>query len=156
MPTMDQVAWATANITVGGESTLFTRGALLPDPANAEEQGERGILRSIGAIRTVEVVYTPEELAAQAKERAEVTAQREAAYDAAADASASQVPGPGEPGRPVLQEPSGNPVVVGDEKLRQEHEQQRSAAAQQRQRSGQSQGQRPGSGSSGSGKSPGK
>jgi hypothetical protein len=123
MPTMDQVAWATCNVSVPGGSERFARGDLLPEPGSDAERAERSTLRTIGAIRTVEVVYTPEELADQARERGQATAAREAALDV--DPSlplADQVPGTVEPGRPTLMEPSGAPVVIGDEELRAEHQ----------------------------------
>lgn len=123
MPTMDQVAWANANVTVGGTTTPFGRGALLPDTTSPEEAAERSTLRLIGAIRTVEVVYTPEELAEQARARGEASAAREAALDVdpatpAGDQHAGQVTA----GPPTMVEPSGSPVVIGDEGLKAEHE----------------------------------
>jgi hypothetical protein len=126
---MDQVAWANANITVAGETTPFSRGALLPEPTSPEESAERSTLRLIGAVRTVEVVYTPDELAEQARLRGTASAAREASLDV--DPSAplgQQVPGSAEAGPPTMVEPSGSPVVIGDEDLKAEHEKANQAA----------------------------
>jgi hypothetical protein len=121
---MDQVAWANCNVTVGGDTSPFGRGSLLPEPTSPEEAAERSTLRLIGAIRTVEVVYTPEELAEQARALGQATAAREAALDVdPALPLGQQVPGTAEAGPPTMVEPSGSPVVIGDEPLRQEHEQ---------------------------------
>lgn len=115
MPTQDQVAWEHCNISVDGETKAFARGELLPDPTGMDEIAQRSILRTGGAIRTVEVVYTPEELAEQARERAAATAAREGAnrVDLAAPMG-DQVTQP-QPGAPTLMEPSGSPVVIGSE-----------------------------------------
>jgi hypothetical protein len=79
VPTQDQVVWANVNLMAGGEAQSFPRGALLPDAASAEEIANRSLLRIGGAIRTVEVVYTADELAAQARAMAEVTAAQNTA-----------------------------------------------------------------------------
>lgn len=129
MPTMDQVAWANCNVTVGGDTTPFGRGSLLPEPTTPEESAERSTLRLIGAIRTVEVVFTPEELAEQARQRGASTAAREAALDV--DSSlplGQQTAGTAQAGPPTMVEPSGSPVVIGDEPLRDELEQAQRAA----------------------------
>jgi hypothetical protein len=123
MGTKDQVAWANANITVAGETTPYSRGSLLPETTTPEEAAERSTLRLIGAIRTVEVVYTPEELAEQARSRGAASAAREAALDVDPAAPlGQQVAGGRETGPPTMVEPSGSPVVIGDEELRAEHE----------------------------------
>jgi hypothetical protein len=133
MATMDQVVWQTANVVVGGEHKAFNRGELLPEPASAEEANQRSLLRLGGAIRMVEVVYTPEELAEQAQARGEAAAAREAALDVDPALPAGEQQAGGEPGRPTLVAPGGAPVVIGDEDLRAEHEAQAEEAAQARQ-----------------------
>lgn len=111
MPTtMDQVVWAQIGIHHDGENRYFKKGDLLPPASDSEEASTRNLLRIGGAVRTVEVVYTPDELAAQAQVRAETTARHEAA---------PAVPA----GPPTLTSPAAAPVVVGDEELRAEHEQ---------------------------------
>jgi hypothetical protein len=137
MPTMDQVVWANANVTVGGETQGFARGELLPEAGTAEELAERSLLRIGGALRAVEVVYTPDELAEQARLRGETTATREAALDTdPAVPSGQQMPGGVPAGRPTLVEPSGSPVVIGDEGLREEHAAQARVAEESRARQG--------------------
>jgi hypothetical protein len=116
MATMDQVVWSNCNVMVDGEHTSFTRGQLLPAAASQDELDQRTLLRLGGALRTVEVVYTAEELAEQAQQRGEATAARDAAYDVDPTLpSGQQMPGTMEPGRPTLMEPSGSPVVLGTE-----------------------------------------
>jgi len=112
MGTQDQVVWPSVNIP----GATYQRGALLPDAVTDEESDYRALLRIGGALRVVEVVYTPEELAAMAGERAETTAVREAALstDPAAP-SGEATAGGASPGRPTLAEPSGAPIVVGSE-----------------------------------------
>jgi len=105
MPTMDQVAWANVNVHAEGETKPFPRGALLPDAEDPEEASERSLLRIIGAIRTVEVVYTPDELAEQAKVRAETAAAAVTAHDVdPAKPMESQVTGEGEQHPPTLED----------------------------------------------------
>lgn len=114
MPTQDQVVWSNCNVFVDGEHQTFTRGALLPTAASPDEEAQRGLLRLGGALRVVEVVYTPEELAEQAQARAEATAEREAALDVDPELPlADQMPGTAEPGAPTLTTPGGTPVVLG-------------------------------------------
>jgi hypothetical protein len=138
---MDQVAWANANVTVGGDTTPYARGALLPEPTSPEEAAERSTLRLIGAIRSVEVVYTAEELAEQARARGQASAAREAALDVDPAAPlGQQVAGSAQSGPPTLVEPSGSPVVIGDEDLRSEHQRQQRDAQQ---RADQAQGKPP-------------
>jgi hypothetical protein len=116
MPTQDQVTWAAVNLVVGGETQSFTRGALLPEVTDGEESAHRSLLRAGGAIRTVEVVYTPEELAAAAKQRGEAAAANAAQHDVdPALPSGGQVTGTAKPGPPTLEAPGHAPVVVGPE-----------------------------------------
>lgn len=105
MPTMDQVAWAEANIEHAGALENYKRGALLPYPANDDEAANRGTLRLLGAIKTVEVVYTPEELAGAARAIGEAAAAAEAAHDQAPRGEAL----------PTLAAPGATPVVIGPE-----------------------------------------
>src|SRR4249920_2921408 len=105
MPTQDQVAWANCNITTGGATKPFPRGDLLPAAVGDDEQYERTTLRLIGAIRTVEVVYSDAELAGQARDRGEQAAVRAAVHD----------PGPVPAVTPVLETPGAAPVVIGPE-----------------------------------------
>ncbi len=131
MPTMDQVAWANANILVGDSRPPYPRGALLPEPATAEEAADRSLLRMIGAVRTVEVVYTAEELAEQARARG--TADAAAAHAGEVDTTlpmGDQVTTPTPAGPPTLHGGTGAPVVIGDEDLKREHEAARKAAAE--------------------------
>lgn len=115
MPMQDQAVWANVNATVAGAMTPFTRGALLPDPVSPDESAERSLLRIGGALRTVEVVYTPEELAEQAAALAAATSAREVAADVdPVSASGSQVAGAGVAGPPTLHSGgAGAPVVLG-------------------------------------------
>jgi hypothetical protein len=116
MATQDQVAWASVNVSTAGEQQNYARGALLPEVASAEESAERSLLRLGGAIRTVEVVYTPEELAAAAQLRGEEHAARVSAHDV--DPSlpgGQQVPGTAKAGPPTLVTGTGSPVVIGPE-----------------------------------------
>jgi hypothetical protein len=129
MATMDQAVWANVNVSVGGEHQAFARGALLPEPATAEEASERNLLRLGGALRTVEVVYTAEELADMARQRGESTATREAALDVdPAAPSGDQMAGTATAGVATMVEPSGAPVVIGNEEMRAEHEKAAKAA----------------------------
>lgn len=130
---MDQVVWAGVNVMVGGETQQFRRGDLLPEPASSDEASNRSLLRVGGAIRTVEVVYTTEELAEQAQQRAQATAARETALDVDSTLPlAQQVPGSAAAGRPTLVEPSGSPVVLGTEDDRAAHAAQAEQARQAR------------------------
>lgn len=132
MPTMDQVVWASVNVHAGGEPQCYKRGDLLPEASSSEEMAQRQLLRQGGALRIVEVVYTAEELADMARARGEATAAREAAADIDPNVPvAEQVTQP-DPGLPVLREPSGSPVVIGDEDLRAAHQQQARDAGQTR------------------------
>jgi hypothetical protein len=116
MPTQDQVTWANVNLVVGGETVSFARGALLPDPASGDDSAYRSMLRSGGAIRTVEVVYTPEELAAAAQARGEAGAAHAAQHDVDPSLpSGDQVPGTAKAGPPTLETAGGSPVVIGPE-----------------------------------------
>jgi len=130
MPTMDQVAWAGVNAVVGTQREHFTRGALLPAPATADEAYDRQTLRLIGAIRVVEVVYTPEELAEQMKAAGQQGAAREAAgqVDPAAPLG-DQTELAAAAGPPTVTSPGGAPVVIGDEDLKAEHAKAEKAAA---------------------------
>lgn len=122
MPTMDQVAWAGANVVVGQVREHFARGALLPAPVTADEAYDRQTLRIIGAIRVVEVVYTPEELAAQMAAQGAATTAREQAGQVDPDVPLGQqteLPAAGGP--PTVVGPGGAPVVIGDEELKAEH-----------------------------------
>lgn len=130
MATMDQVAWANVNVRVGGVPKSYKRGDLLPEAADTEESSQRQLLRTGGALRVVDVVYTPEELAERAQALGAATAAREVANDV--DPSlplGQQVPGSREPGLPVITEPSGSPVVIGNEETRAEHAKEAEAAA---------------------------
>ena len=123
MPTMDQVAWANANILIGAAREPHSRGSLLPEPVTAEESADRQTLRLIGALRVVEVIYTPDELAEQARAQGAAVAARESAADV--DPSlplGEQVTGSADPGPPVLAGGGGAPVVIGDEDLKAEHD----------------------------------
>jgi hypothetical protein len=123
MATMDQVAWANVNVMVGGVPQSFKRGDLLPEAADTDESSQRQLLRTGGALRIVDVVYTPEELAERAQALGRATAAREVANDV--DPSlplGQQVPGSREPGLPTITEPSGSPVVIGNEETRATHE----------------------------------
>lgn len=123
MPTMDQVVWATVNCYAGGEPASFKRGDLLPEAASPDESAQRQLLRQGGALRIVDVVYTEQELADLARARGEATAARETALDPpAADRDEEKA-------RPVMADPSGAPVVIGDEDLRAEHKKQAAAAS---------------------------
>lgn len=133
MPTMDQVAWAQVNISTGGETASYKRGDLLPETADPEEAAQRSLLRIGGAIRIVEVVYTAEELAEQARSRGEATAAAMVAHDVDLSVPlAEQTQVGGEPGPPTLTSAHGGPVVIGDEDLRREHDKQAKAAEQRR------------------------
>lgn len=126
MPTMDQVVWQSVNLAAGeGEATQYKRGDLLPATDDPEQTAQRTLLRLGGAIRVVEVVYTEEELAAQARERGEATARAAVAHDVNPAATmGSQTAGGAEPGHPTLTSSHGAPVVIGDEDLRAEHQEQ--------------------------------
>ena len=129
MPTMDQVAWAQVNVSTGGETAAFKRGDLLPETADPEEMAQRSLLRIGGALRIVEVVYTDEELAEQARARGEATASAMVAHDV--DPSVplgEQTATGGEPGLPTLTSAHGGPVVIGDDDLTAEHAKQARAA----------------------------
>ena len=116
MPTMDQVAWANCNVHTEGETQPFARGSLLPEAEGPEEMSERSLLRMIGAIRTVEVVYTPDELAAKVTANAEATAAATSAHDVdPARPLGEQTAGEAAPGPPTVQGTHGGPVVIGPE-----------------------------------------
>lgn len=122
MATMDQAVWANVNVTVEGEHAAFARGALLPEPATAEEASERTLLRLGGALRTVEVVYTQDELADMARARGDATAAREAQFGVDPDLPmGDQMSGTATTGVSTMVEPSGSPVVIGNEEMRAEH-----------------------------------
>ena len=117
MPMQDQAVWSNVNATVNGTMTSFGRGALLPDPVTGDESAERTLLRIGGALRTVEVVPTEEELLAQIQARAEATSAREVAADVdPAATTGNQVAGAVEPGPPTLHTGAGAPVVIGKDK----------------------------------------
>lgn len=126
---MDQVAWSNVNIVTGGASKAFKRGELLPEPADSEEAAQRQLLRIGGALRVVEVVYTADELAEQARQRGVTTAVRESALDVDGSLPLGAQVNNVAPGLPTMVDPSGSPVVIGDEDLRAEHEAARNAAA---------------------------
>jgi hypothetical protein len=114
MPVMDQVVWASVNIASASGTTAYGRGALLPDPADPEEASTRNLLRIGGALRTVEVVYTAEELAEQMGAQAAASSARVAALDVDPTAAVgNQTLGTGEPGPPTLESPGTTPVVIG-------------------------------------------
>lgn len=129
---MDQVAWASANVTVGGHSTPYARGALLPAATSDEEAAERSLLRLIGALRPVEVAYTQEEVNELVAARAQATAQREAAAPVDTSVPLAQQAAGTAAGPPALADPSGAPVVIGDEDLRAAHDQADADAAERR------------------------
>jgi hypothetical protein len=105
MPIQDQAVWASVNVPHPEKGSVnYKRGELLPDPASDEEAAARSLLRLGGALRTVEVVYTPEELASQATARAELAATASAAYEP--DPQAGEHP-------PTLTSTHGSPVVIG-------------------------------------------
>ena len=131
MPTMDQVVWQSVNLATGeGEATQYKRGELLPATEDQEQLAQRSLLRIGGALRVVEVVYTEEELAEQARSRGQASARAAVAHDVDPDATmGAQVPGTAEPGLPTLTATHGGAVVIGDEDLRATHEQQAADAA---------------------------
>jgi hypothetical protein len=115
MPTQDQVVWASVNILTASGSTPFTRGSLLPEP-RPEEAESRALLRLGGAIRTVEVVFTQEELAEQAGASAAATAARVSAHDVDPGLpSGEQIAGTAQPGPPTLESAGHTPVVIGSD-----------------------------------------
>jgi hypothetical protein len=105
MAIQDQAVWASVNVPHPEKGSVnYKRGELLPDPASEEEAAARSLLRLGGALRTVEVVYTPEELADQATARAELAAAASAAQDPGADPAEHP---------PTLTATHGSPVVIG-------------------------------------------
>jgi hypothetical protein len=131
MPTMDQVVWQSVNLATGeGEATQYKRGDLLPFTEDQAQLAQRSLLRLGGAIRVVEVVYTDEELAEQARARGEATSRAAVAHDVdPAAAMGAQVPGDADPGPPTLTSSHGAPVVIGDEGMKADHEEQAAEAA---------------------------
>jgi hypothetical protein len=106
MPVQDQAVWRSVTVPVSGKSQSFQRGELLPPPASEAENSQRSLLRLGGALRVVEVVFTPEELAA----RQGRPGQGPAATSAGAGVTAAVAPAPGaDPRSPNL----GGPVVLG-------------------------------------------
>jgi hypothetical protein len=105
MAIQDQAVWASVNVPHPDKGSVnYKRGELLPAPASEEEAAARSLLRLGGALRTVEVVYTPEELAEQAQGRAELAAAAAVAADP--DADPAEHP-------PTLTTTHGSPVVIG-------------------------------------------
>jgi hypothetical protein len=105
MAIQDQAVWASVNVPHPDKGSVnYKRGELLPAPASEEEAAARSLLRLGGALRTVEVVYTPEELAEQAQGRAELAAAAAVAADP--DADPAEHP-------PTLTATHGSPVVIG-------------------------------------------
>lgn len=105
MAIQDQAVWANVNVPHPDKGSVsFKRGELLPEPASDEESAARAILRLGGALRAVEVVYTPEELATRARDRATLAAAATAAHDPEADAAEHP---------PTLTSTHGSPVVIG-------------------------------------------
>jgi hypothetical protein len=79
MPVQDQAVWKTVNATSGGQARTYRRGDLLPPPATDAEANQRTLLRLGGALRVVEVVFTPEELASRGRGAGQSPAQASAA-----------------------------------------------------------------------------
>ena len=67
MPIQDQAAAKQITVVTAGKAVVYERGELLPPPASDEESNTRALLRLGGAVRVVEVVYTPDELAARSQ-----------------------------------------------------------------------------------------
>ena len=67
MPIQDQAAAKQITVVTAGKPVVYERGELLPPPVNDEESNTRALLRLGGAVRVVEVVYTPDELAARSQ-----------------------------------------------------------------------------------------
>ena len=104
MPVQDQAVWKSVNVTVDGKAAVFGRGALLPPPATDQEANTRTLLRLGGALRVVEVVYTPDELAARARRPGQGPAEADHAAGVVATAVAP----------PADADPRGAaPVVLG-------------------------------------------
>lgn len=104
MPVQDQAVWRQVNVVTGGTPVVYQRGELLPPPASDAENNTRTLLRLGGALRVVEVVFTPDEL----KARGEVAGAGPARAGATAGMPATVAPGPdSDPRLPVA------PVVLG-------------------------------------------
>jgi hypothetical protein len=106
MPVQDQAVWRQVTVVTGGQNHVYNRGDLLPAPASERENSLRTLLRLGGALRVVEVVFTPDELAA----RASRPGQGPAATNTNAGVTATVVP-------PATADPRvatvGAPLVLG-------------------------------------------
>jgi hypothetical protein len=103
MPVQDQAVWKHVTLKVGGKQHVFHRGELLPPPASEAENNIRALARIGGALRVVEVVFTPDELATRSHRQG----QGPAATNTAAGVPAAVAPAPGTDPR------GGAPVVLG-------------------------------------------
>lgn len=103
MPIQDQAAAKQITVVTAGKSVVYERGELLPPPASDEESNTRALLRLGGAVRVVEVVYTPDELATRSQHAGGARA-------ASAAGMAAAVVGPPEGSDP--RQPTA-PVVLG-------------------------------------------
>jgi hypothetical protein len=103
MPVQDQAMAREVTVRTGGKDRVFTRGDLLPPPTNDAEANTRTLLRIGGALRVVEVVYTPDEIAARSRQPGQGPAQ------ASAGAGAAAVVAPQDSADPR----GGAPVVLG-------------------------------------------
>jgi hypothetical protein len=104
MPIQDQAAAKQVTVVTAGQVVVYERGELLPPPSNEEEANTRSLLRLGGALRVVEVVYTPDELRARERQSGLTGAQA----SQAAGIPAAVAPAPEtDPRQPVA------PVVLG-------------------------------------------
>lgn len=108
MPVQDQAVWKSVNIVVGGKPTVFSRGDLLPPPATDAEANQRMLARIGGALRVVEVVFTPDELRARSQLHGQGPAEAAATAGITA-VTATVAPAPGSDPRSA----AGAPVVLG-------------------------------------------
>jgi hypothetical protein len=107
MPVQDQAVWKTVTLSTAGVPHVYARGDLLPPPTTDAEANQRSLARLGGALRVVEVVFTPEELATRGRAHGQSPSQ---ASEAAGVVSATVTP-------PVNADPRvatvGAPVVLG-------------------------------------------
>jgi hypothetical protein len=102
MPVQDQAVWKSVTVVTHGSPQSFHRGDLLPPPAGDAESNQRALLRLGGALRVVEVVYTPDELRARGQGGGQSPAQ--AGVSAGLAAAVAPAPGadPRQPAAPVV------------------------------------------------------
>jgi hypothetical protein len=103
MPVQDQAVWKSVTLVTAGAQHVYQRGELLPPPASDQESSQRTLLRLGGALRVVEVVYTPEELAARGRRPGQGPAQADEGAGWVATAVVA----------PAGADPRGAPVVLG-------------------------------------------